>query len=413
MNSARILIVDDHPDVCQDFVKILNDRSSSNDELGRLEAALLGKERTPKNRSTPAMEVEVSCSGEIACQMVQRARAAGRPFSVAFVDMRMPGGWDGLRTIEALWRADASLQIVICTAHSDVGWDEIIDRLGVSDQLLILHKPVHPIEVRQLACALSVKWSMREERERAQALLIQSSKLAAVGQLAAGVAHEINNPLAVILGFAQALERRLPADDPLRPLATPIVRESLRCKSIIQALLTFSRAPKQALDEIDVRALIDSTLDLIGSRARLQNTRIVLDLSADLPLIRGNRTQIEQVLVNLANNALDAISQGGEIVLRARADEPTGGIFFAVDDHGPGIPEAIRSRIFEPFFTTKDVGKGTGLGLSLSYEIVQQHGGRIDVESEVGRGTTVIVHLPSGIPGREPISETRAALRGS
>jgi len=232
-----------------------------------------------------------------------------------------------------------------------------------------------------------------DKLNRTQEQLLQAGKMAAVGQLAGGVAHEINNPLAVILGFAQGLERRVPEGDPLRLPVASIAREALRCKALVQELLTFSRVAKKTTEPLSLNELISSTRVLVESRARTQNVELVFDLADDVGVIRANKTQIQQVLVNLSTNAMDAMAAGGRLTFRARRKE--GQVRLEVSDTGSGIPAELRARIFEPFFTTKEAGKGTGLGLSLVYEIVQQHSGAIEVESEMGCGTTMTICLPA------------------
>ncbi|WP_224243367.1 ATP-binding protein [Hyalangium gracile] len=227
----------------------------------------------------------------------------------------------------------------------------------------------------------------------AQEQLVQSRKMAAVGQLAGGVAHEINNPLAVILGFAQGMERRVPEKDPLRLPVTSIVREALRCKNLVQELLTFSRTGKKNFESVDVNALARSTLVLIEARAKTQGVKLITEFADGLPTLQANKTQLQQVLVNLGTNALDVMKGGGTLTVRSRPN-PKGGVFLEVVDTGGGIPTDVLPRIFEPFFTTKGVGEGTGLGLSLVYEIVQQHRGDIEVDSTPGQGTRMTVSLP-------------------
>jgi signal transduction histidine kinase len=231
-----------------------------------------------------------------------------------------------------------------------------------------------------------------DELQAAHERMIQVDKMVAIGQLAAGVAHEINNPLAVILGFAQGLQRRA---DPSWGLTVPIesiVRESIRCKDLVQELLVFSRTGSRPKEPVELEPLIRSTAHLLDARARAQNTVLELDLHAPHATIDGNRTQLQQIIVNLANNSFDAVGDGGRVVLRTLEDD--GGISIEVVDDGPGIPDAIKPRIFDPFFTTKEVGAGTGLGLSLAYEMVQKHGGTIAVETGPGSGTTMRIHFP-------------------
>jgi signal transduction histidine kinase len=246
-------------------------------------------------------------------------------------------------------------------------------------------------EVAQLAAALNdLITGINEAKERG----MNAEKMAAVGTLAGGVAHEINNPLGVILGFAQGMERRVPEGDPLRTPVTWIVREALRCKALVQELLVFSRTGKSSSEPVDVEELVRATATLLDSRGKTQGVEVVCEVPSGLGPVHANRTQLQQILVNLGSNALDAMATGGTLTLRAQADGD--GSVLEVQDTGSGIDEAVRARMFEPFFTTKGVGKGTGLGLSIVHEVVQQHGGRIDVDSAPGRGTRVRVSLPTG-----------------
>ena len=239
-----------------------------------------------------------------------------------------------------------------------------------------------------------------DEVKRAQGQMVQCEKMAAIGQLAAGVAHEINNPLGVILGFAQGMERRVPGEDPLRLPVTSIVREALRCKTLVQELLTFSRTGKKTTEEVGLGAVVRSSLVLLAAQAKRQNVCIVEELSDDRLLVRANKTQLQQVVVNLGTNAFDAMKDGGTLTLRTRVDGQAQ-VVLEVGDTGTGIAPDIQKRIFEPFFTTKDPGQGTGLGLSLVYEIVRQHEGSIEVHSEPGKGTVMSVRLPAApVAGR-------------
>jgi signal transduction histidine kinase len=221
----------------------------------------------------------------------------------------------------------------------------------------------------------------------------QTSKMTAIGQLASGVAHEINNPLGVILGFAQGMERRVKPEDPLHLPVRSIVREALRCKGLVQELLTFARAAKKTVEPVQLNALVRDSSVLLESRAKTQAVRVEHELSSDAPVVVANQSQLQQIIVNLGTNALDAMGAGGTLTLRTRAAGAAACL--EVADTGSGIPPEIRDRIFDPFFTTKDPGKGTGLGLSLVHEIVQQHGGSIRVESQTGKGTTMSVVLPA------------------
>jgi len=230
------------------------------------------------------------------------------------------------------------------------------------------------------------------ELRRAQAQLIQSEKLASVGELAAGVAHEINNPLGVILGFAQVILRKLPEDDPLRQPLTSIEREGLRCKKIIQGLLDFSRHTMPTFQPVNLNEVVDSACDLFEYQITVNNVRMTKGLAPNMPEIRADANQLQQVFSNLIINAYHAMPKGGELRITTRAVGDRVQAIFA--DTGVGIAPENLKRIFDPFFTTKQVGKGTGLGLSVSHGIIESHGGKIEVDSQVGKGTTFVVSLP-------------------
>jgi signal transduction histidine kinase len=240
----------------------------------------------------------------------------------------------------------------------------------------------------------------------------QMAKMAAVGQLASGLAHELNNPLGVIVGFAQGMERRLPEGDPMRLPVSSIVRESLRCSNLVRELLQFSRTGKLALERADLNELVESTVTLMQPRAKAQRVTITCDLGRDTPVVEGNRTQLQQVVVNLGANALDAMRDGGTLTVRTRR-AADGQAVLEVEDTGEGIDEAIQARIFEPFFTTKGIGEGTGLGLSITYEIVKRHGGDITVRSRKGQGTVMRFVMPPVRAAAANVSTPRGALEGS
>ena len=235
-----------------------------------------------------------------------------------------------------------------------------------------------------------------DDRKKMETQLIQSQKMESVGQLAAGVAHEINNPMGVILGFAQGLVKRVQPGDVFEMPLKSIEREAIRCKQLVQNLLTFSRSGKAEETPIDLKATIEIALSLVSVQAKMKNVELVKEYDETLPEIVANQGRIEQVIINLCNNAIDAMEKGGRLTVRTKKINMDNKEWAQIEvrDTGPGIPEKIRSKIFEPFFTTKAPGKGTGLGLSLVYELVQKHGGKIDMESQMGQGTIFRVDLP-------------------
>jgi signal transduction histidine kinase len=237
----------------------------------------------------------------------------------------------------------------------------------------------------------------KQEQERLQ----RGARLADIGQLAAGVAHEINTPLASIALRAESLlkaaeDPRLQAVDSFknfpRYLKT-IDEETFRCKRIIGALLEFSAQRKPETRQVDLNALASRAADLIGHQMKLKRVELSLRLEPALAELAADDGQLRQVLIALLMNALDASQPGGHVEVATRRSGRD--VVLTVSDDGAGIPEEIRAQIFNPFFTTKAAGKGTGLGLAICHGIVASHGGRIEVESEAGRGTRVHVTLPA------------------
>ncbi|HID64440.1 MAG TPA: response regulator [Anaerolineae bacterium] len=235
-----------------------------------------------------------------------------------------------------------------------------------------------------------------EERTRelqaAQEQLLQSEKLASIGQLAAGVAHEINNPMGVILGFAQGILKTLPEDDPLKKPLSTIEKESLRCKRIVQNLLDFARHSEPTPHPTDINELVDVSCELVEHQISLHNVKLVKGYDPALPPIMADPHQLQQVFINIMLNAYQAMPDGGTLHITTRTVGSELQVIFT--DTGTGIPPESVQNIFDPFFTTKEVGEGTGLGLSVSYGIVKAHGGDIEVDSQVGKGTTFIIKLP-------------------
>ncbi|MGA2032983.1 MAG: ATP-binding protein, partial [Thermoguttaceae bacterium] len=215
---------------------------------------------------------------------------------------------------------------------------------------------------------------------------------------AAGVAHEINNPLTGVLAFADLLREKENLDQQDREDLDLIIRETKRTREIVKGLLDFARETPQVKTQVDMNDLVRQTMRLLGKRDAFQNIYLLEDLAERLPPVHGDKNQLQQVLVNLSLNACEAMPNGGTLLV---ATSPAADcVVIKVTDTGCGIKPEQIDQIFEPFFTTKPVGKGTGLGLSVSYGIVQQHGGSLEVESHEGKGTTFTVTLPTAAPAR-------------
>ncbi len=233
----------------------------------------------------------------------------------------------------------------------------------------------------------------------AQAQLIQSEKLSAVGQFVAGVAHELNNPLTSVIGFSDLLQLT-ELDPKYKEYVTHISKNAIRCHKIVNSLLGFSRQHEPERKKVNVNELADAVLEIIGYDLRVSSITLIKEYQPELPAILGDIHQLQQVVLNIISNArqaLDAFRRDGEIILRTGCTDTH--VWLRIKDNGPGISRENLSKIFDPFFTTKPQGKGTGLGLSLSYGIMQEHRGRIHAESQPGNGTEFVLELPIAEPG--------------
>ncbi len=230
------------------------------------------------------------------------------------------------------------------------------------------------------------------ERTELERRLVQTDKLTSIGVLAAGVAHEVNTPLAVISSYSQILAKQLAGDEKKASILDKIAKQTFRASEIVNSLLSFSRTATTSFQSTQLNSVIDETLVLIEPQLKKVNVDTVKLFAEDLPLVRGNAGKLQQVLLNLFMNARDAMAQGGE--LRVETAYDPNNIYVRIIDTGPGIPPEIASRIFDPFYTTKVPGKGTGLGLSISYGIIREHGGIIEVASRLGEGSTFTLTLP-------------------
>ena len=239
---------------------------------------------------------------------------------------------------------------------------------------------------------------MRRELEETQKQLVQAEKITSLGRLAAGVAHEINNPLAGVLIYADILMKELKGEEQCRKDLEEIISQTLRSKQIVARLLEFSR---QSLDErvlFDVNEIIGHCVALLQHQSLFHNIEIIQDLESDLPQILGNPGEIEQVFTNLMLNAADAMEGTGKITISSRSQPEAKKVLIVFSDTGPGIAPEVKEKIFEPFFTTKPVGVGTGLGLSIVYGVIHRHGGSIEVSSTPDTGTTFNIRLPLQSP---------------
>ena len=442
--NNRILVIDDNQAIHADFKKILQPADPATLLLEAAGSSLFGQPPAPAESAGFALDTALS--GEDGLALVTAARAQGRPYALAFVDVRMAPGWDGIETTHRICQADPDIQIVICTAYSDYSWEEMIARLGQSDRLVILKKPFDTIEVLQLTHVLAQKWDWgqtararldqltamvatrtaelqtaneklkieMEERSRTEVELRQAQKMEAVGQLAGGIAHDFNNLLTVIRGYTECLNAEMPRNPKVLEALREIDAAAERAARLTAQMLMFSRKKRLQPQSVSLPGLITQFGAMLG---RLLGEHITMELSpGDLPLtLHADPVMIEMVILNLALNARDAMPKGGRLQISACACEittanvarhPQGrpGTFacLTVADTGCGIAEVALPHLFEPFFTTKEPGQGTGLGLASAYGIVKQHQGWIEVESQPGQGARFHIYLPAQIPPPRP-----------
>ncbi|HUR46907.1 MAG TPA: response regulator [Candidatus Saccharimonadales bacterium] len=546
--NHRILVIDDNAAIHDDIRKILARPKSGSASFEDQDALLFGKPTETSNSAS--FEIDSALQGQEGLELVRKSLEADQPYALAFVDVRMPPGWDGVETIARIWQIYPELQVVICTAYSDYSWEDITRKFGHSDNVLILKKPFDNIEVLQMAHALTKKWFLtqqaksqlinleerftkafksspvpmsiqslenynyldvndsylemtgysreeligksawqlelwpdqqkrrllleqlndghslrnvetkvrtKEGREKRtllsaelttlenkrfalisendisqrlelEAQLRQAQKMEAVGHLAAGVAHDFRNILTVIQGHAclRLLNPDLDAktSDSLKQITESVERAS----NLTQQLLAFSRKQIMRLEVVNVNNLLRHVSDML---ARVIGDHITLQyqFGEPLPCTEADVCSIEQVILNLAVNARDAMPQGGSLVIASSVEqvspayasshpEANAGEFvcITVTDTGCGMNEQTKGRLFEPFFTTKEVGKGTGMGLATAYGLIKQHNGWIEAESELGKGSTFKIYLPSSakqLKLQEPAVSSRQAEGGN
>jgi two-component system, NtrC family, sensor kinase len=276
-----------------------------------------------------------------------------------------------------------------------------------------------PYLVDQLETSCEELHTLNQELATTQQRLVQTERLASMGQLSAGVAHEINNPLGTVLIYSHMLLREIAETNPMRADMEMIVREATRCKGIVRSLLDFARQSRVSKTWTDLAALFQEIEAIMGPRAQAAGVELACEVAPGVPVVMIDAEQVKQVLVNLMRNGIEAVTHGkGCVKLTAATADSKCEVEIRVTDNGDGIPEEHLSRLFTPFFTTKEMGKGTGLGLAIAYGIIKMHSGDINVESKQGEGTTFTILLPIGADGDgatpelQPVAIEENARRG-
>ncbi len=441
--NLRILLVDDQAQLHDDYKKILALEDIGGAEFDSLEADFFGESET--KAELPTYEIESAFQGEEAVEMVRQANADGKPFALAFMDVRMPPGIDGIETIKRIREIDTRLQFVISTAYADYVWEDIFEEFGPNDDIVFLRKPFDSTEVHQLASTLTEKWNLSlqaklkmselegmvqnrteeleaanhelanalNELREAQTRLVNTEKIAALGKLVAGVAHEVNTPIGAVVSSSDVIKRAVDRveekveqaqsldvlrDDKKFQQALGLMRDSnatiltagKRIDSIIRSLKTFSRVDEAERKKVDLRDGLDSTLTVL--QHDLGDRITVIREYEDIPEINCYPGELNQVFLNLVSNAIAAIDGAGTITIQTQHEN--GRVLIAIRDTGRGIKPAQLEKLFDFDFQRRSQRVKLGWGLATCRQVVHRHKGEIKVASEPGKGSVFTVILP-------------------
>ena len=406
--THRILVIDDNPSIHKDFQTILLEEEES-EILNALREEVFGN-KTNSNTSKSVYELDFASQGKEGCEKIKQACSEERPYELAFVDMRMPPGWDGLKTIEHIWQIDPKVQVVICTAYSDYSWGEITERLGRSENLLILKKPFDSAEVAQFASALTEKWVLarkaslkmeqleqmvKERTEKQTELLEKVDNInKELKDFASIVSHDLKAPLRGIKSLATWILDD--CSDKLGEQANEQMNLLLgrveRMHNLIEGVLQYSKAGRteEQMVQVNLDTFIPEVIDML-----VPPENISITIENTMPVIECAETHVMQLFQNLLNNAIKYMDKPkGQI--KVGCVEQDGFWEFSIADNGPGIEEKHFEKIFKMFqvLSVNEEVEGTGVGLTVAKKIVELYGGSIWVESKIGKGSTFFFTLP-------------------
>jgi len=329
------------------------------------------------------------------------------PPRIVITDIRMPG-MNGIAVLEEVKKLDPDIEVIVCTAFAEMDLAIQALQLNASD---FITKPISDQALQLSLERAKQRYTSRKklqdyakflERQAVdQAQILHQDKMMSLGRLAASVVHEINNPLSGILNYSRLMSKILKKgplekdkSEKFKQYLELVETETERCAQIVSNLLAFSRKSPPAMGPVQIQELLQKCISLSRHKLELQNIALTTSFQPNLPVIQGDANQLQQCIINLIFNAIDAMPEGGDLQIKSPHHADKTHVAIVISDTGAGIPENNLPHIFEPFFTTKQEGYGVGLGLSTVYGIIEHHNGRIDVESRPGKGTTFIITLP-------------------